>query len=481
MFRTLCVAWREFCSTVFTKGYLLGVVIPPAIMVVALMIIPLLKSLPGPRVSGTLAVVDHSGAVAGRIVERFSAEGLAQESAERKARTEEQIAEGVKQLGLDAEASKQANETASAAAAKQSDDGAQIAVEVLSADTHLDPILEALKTANPRVSRGEESDGPRKERIALVVIPDASVTPGPDGQFAGFDLFVASKLDFEVQQRLTQRVQGAIVDTRLAADPRLREARIDPAQVRQLLERPRAETKAMTASGAQKTSEIASVLVPAGFMLLLLMSVMTGGQYLLTTTIEEKGSRVMEVLLSAVSPLQLMTGKILGQMAASLLLLLVYSGLMIASLITFSLYYLLNPMNVVYLVIFFFIAFFTIASFMAAVGSSVNELREAQTLMTPVMLVVMTPWLLWMPISRAPNSLFATIMSFIPVLNPFVMVIRLAGSEPVPGWQIPLSIAVGVGTACIAAWAAAKVFRVGVLMYGKPPNLKTLAKWVRMA
>ena len=72
-------------------------------------------------------------------------------------------------------------------------------------------------------------------------------------------------------------------------------------------------------------------------------------------------------------------------------------------------------------------------------------------------------------------------LSFVPGVNPFVMVLRLGGTEPIPTWQIPASIVVGLFTVVFCAWAAAKVFRIGVLMYGKPPNFKTLVRWVRMA
>jgi ABC-type Na+ efflux pump permease subunit len=201
----------------------------------------------------------------------------------------------------------------------------------------------------------------------------------------------------------------------------------------------------------------------------------------MTTTVEEKSSRVAEVLLSAVSPMQLMTGKIVGQMAVGFLVLAVYAGMGVGALVSFALLGVLDPMLLVYLFIFYLIAYFVIASLLAAVGAAVNEMREAQSLMGPIMMVLMIPWILWMPISRDPDSLFAVVTSFLPPLNPFVMMIRLASTSPPPWWQVWLSIGIGVVSVYGALWFAAKVFRVGLLMYGKPPNFRTLIRWVRMA
>ncbi len=208
---------------------------------------------------------------------------------------------------------------------------------------------------------------------------------------------------------------------------------------------------------------------------------LTSGQYLLTTTIEEKSSRVVEVLLSAVSPMQLMTGKILGQMAVGFLILALYAGLGVAALVSFAMLGLLDLSLLLYLVLFYVLAYFLVASFMAAVGAAVNEMREAQTLMTPVMLVIMVPWLLWMPITRDPNGTFAVVTSFVPPINTFVMLLRMTSTTPPPMWQVWVSIAISVVSVYAALWFAAKVFRIGLLMFGKPPNFATMLRWARMA
>jgi ABC-2 type transport system permease protein len=133
------------------------------------------------------------------------------------------------------------------------------------------------------------------------------------------------------------------------------------------------------------------------------------------------------------------------------------------------------------MLIFFVIMYLVFGSLMMAVGSAVNEMREAQGLMMPLMLLQIIPWILWMPISRNPNSTLSIIMSFLPPVNTFGMLLRMASSAPPPWWQVWLSIGIGVASVFVAIWFAAKVFRIGLLMYGKPPNIGTLIRWARSA
>jgi ABC-type Na+ efflux pump permease subunit len=176
-----------------------------------------------------------------------------------------------------------------------------------------------------------------------------------------------------------------------------------------------------------------------------------------------------------------MAGKILGRMGASLVVLGLYVAIGMAALLSFALLGLLDPWLLFYLVVFFVIAYLVNASLMVAVGAAVNEMKEAQSLMIPVMLMLMAPWILAAPIARDPNSTFSTVISFIPPLNTFTMLIRMASSAPPPLWQVWISIAIGVASVCAAMWLASKVFRIGLLMYGKPPDFATLIRWVRAA
>ena len=253
-------------------------------------------------------------------------------------------------------------------------------------------------------------------------------------------------------------------------------------KVRDLTKPPEYVTKAVTAEGEKSTNEVAKLLVPGAFMFLLWISVFTAGQYLLTTTIEEKSSRVMEVLLSAVSPMQLLCGKILGQMGVGIVILVAYAGMGMVGLVAASMMHILDPMNLVYLAIYFVIAFALIACMMAAIGSAVSDVREAQSLIGPVMIVLVIPMMLWFPILRNPNSTFATVCSFIPPISPFVMVLRISRERKDSGVGDPrvhrrrdgVGGHRGMGRRPRSSGSAC-------LMYGKPPNFPTLIKWIRMA
>jgi ABC-2 type transport system permease protein len=168
-------------------------------------------------------------------------------------------------------------------------------------------------------------------------------------------------------------------------------------------------------------------------------------------------------------------------MGVGFLILSLYAGLGLLALMSFAALGLIDPMMIVFLLLFYVLAYGTVGAMMAAIGSAVNEIREAQALMMPVMLTMMIPWILWLPISRDPNSVLAVVLSFVPPVGNFVMLLRMTSATPPPMWQAWLAVAVGAAGVYASLWSAAKVFRVGLLMFGKPPTFGTLVRWVRMS
>jgi ABC-2 type transport system permease protein len=317
------------------------------------------------------------------------------------------------------------------------------------------------------------ADGARP--LALVVIKADAVEPAAGGTFGSYDLFVPPNTSQRVEGELRDALREAIVSARLTAR---RISAADVAVMTAVVTEPSVtvgtDVERQTASGFNQA-------VPFVFAGLLVFGVMIGAQTLMTSTVEEKSSRVVEVLLSAVSPFELMAGKVLGQMAVSLLVLALYVGIGVLMLSSFAMLGLLDPWLIFYLVIFFLITYFLFASVFGAIGAAVTEMREAQALVTPVILVLMVPWLLAAPVARDPNTPMAIALSFIPPVNTLAMMIRMSSTSPPPLWQVWATIGIGLASALLVTWAAAKIFRIGLLMYGKPPNFATLLRWVRQS
>lgn len=467
MNRILSIAWREFSSTAMTKGFIIGAVVVPLILtaIIPLVIILAMMAKP-PPVEGTIAIMDRSGRVLEAVRANLTPEKIAERMNEQREQVRRFTAEMAESMGAGSGEVDRGMAMTDAALPQSP----KLTVEELAAGSDHEAVL---KEAQKPLLVGKVRDGGRQ---VIVVIDADAIETAPEAEaYGGFQLFIRPKLDNRVVNDVRWAVRDAIRRTRIHAQGE------DPVRLAALNSVKEADTEEVTEGGSRKSTEGLMQMLPIAFMVLLITSVMVGGQYLVTTTVEEKSNRVVEVLLSAVSSKQLMTGKIVGQMLVGMVLLFVYSGLGLGAMAAFSVFYLVEPVTIVYLFVFFLIAYFLVAATLAAVGSAVNDMREAQSLQTPVMMAIIIPYMLWFPISRDPNSWLAIILSMLPPMSPFVMMLRVTSTEPPPTWHVLLSIALGLVAVYAAVWAAAKVFRVGLLMYGKPPNFRTLIKWIRMA
>ncbi|MGB9625232.1 MAG: ABC transporter permease [Phycisphaerae bacterium] len=230
----------------------------------------------------------------------------------------------------------------------------------------------------------------------------------------------------------------------------------------------------------QAAETMANMMAPFVFVFLLFMSVFGVSQGLLTSVIEEKSSRVVEVLLSALSPFELMAGKILGMAGVGLTLVVLWSTVGYVAATVRHVQSLVRIDHLGEFILYYVLGYLLISSILAAVGSACNTLKEAQPLMAPLTFLLIIPLMFWMQVVHQPNATLAVILSLVPPMTPFIMVLRLtSGEATIPLWQqvaVPLWLAAWV---LIAMWAAGRVFRVGLLMYGKPPGPAELVRWVR--
>lgn len=453
--KVLQIAWREFTATVLTKAFLLGILMVPLMAGLAVLLVPwIAKQEQSVAFEGTLLVLDRSG----RVADGLEA-WLAPSAFDARRRETMQRLDGLVQGALPAGPAAVPTGVADGAMAQALGPVPRIRVERLPA---------AADEAEARARlRGTSPDAP----FGVVVVAPGALSAGDEP----YTLNVREAVDDRVVDAVREGLRDALVRARLA------QRGLDADAVRALLRVDRAPVVRLGADGEERRSEILSRLLPTVFMLLLFLAAITGGQMLMTSTIEEKSSRVVELLLAAVSPMQLMAGKILGQGVVALLMLGVYGAVGVAGLAAAAAIGLLEPALLAWLVVFFLIAYVTLAALMAAIGAAVNEIREAQSLLVPVMLTMSLPMMLNVPLARDPNGTLATVLSLVPPISPMVMVLRLSSNTPPPGWQVALSVVLGLVGVVLAVWLAAKVFRIGLLMHGKPPDLRTLWRWIRMS
>ena len=243
--------------------------------------------------------------------------------------------------------------------------------------------------------------------------------------------------------------------------------------------------------GVETEAELADTLgqwAPVAFVYLLWISIFSITQMLLTNTVEEKSNKLVEVLLSSVAPVDLMAGKILGIAATGITIVAAWLGLVVGaalwlpglfdSAINVDLSSLINsPTYLVSFVVYFGLGYLFYAALLCGIGSLANNLKEAQTLMMPIQLLLTVPLLVMIPIGRDPNGTLAQVMSWLPPFTPFVMMNRAAfppGLFTYVGTTVLLVVSIYV-----ALRVAARIFETGILMTGKPPRFRQLLALLR--
>ena len=286
--------------------------------------------------------------------------------------------------------------------------------------------------------------------------------------------------DLIALRTLEQAVSSAVVQLRLVSRG------IPADDVQRLVKSVQMRTVRVSDKGVREERGI-TFIVSFFFLMVLYMTLMLYGVAVMRSVIEEKTSRVFEVLLSSVKPMELLAGKILGvaavgltQYAVWILMALVAGGGMIGSLRTQMGEISVPASLLFYFALFFVLGYLLYSTMFAALGAVVNSEQEAQQLQMTVMWFLIIPMLVAQLVIRAPNSTAAVVLSLIPFFTPMLMFLRINLITP-PAWQVALSIALLLATNLAVLWLSARIYRVGILMYGKRPTLPELVRWVRAA
>jgi ABC-2 type transport system permease protein len=223
-----------------------------------------------------------------------------------------------------------------------------------------------------------------------------------------------------------------------------------------------------------------SFLVAYVLFFLMYMVVLLYGMNVARSIIEEKSSRVFEVLLATIKPDELLAGKIFGVGAVGLTqvgIWMVAAGLLAARLGATSGIQLSTP-QVVFFVVYFALGYALYSAVAAALGAMTNSEQELQQLNMFLMLPLFFSMLMLMPIVTNPNSMISRIVSQIPFCAPLLMDLRISISMP-QWWEIALSIGLILITIYAVLWVSSRIYRVGILMYGKKPNLPEILRWLK--
>jgi ABC-type Na+ efflux pump permease subunit len=228
---------------------------------------------------------------------------------------------------------------------------------------------------------------------------------------------------------------------------------------------------------ARRSHEGEAILVPAIIGMLMFMMVMMGAVPQLHSVMEEKTQRIAEVILGAVTPFEFMAGKVIGGVAVSLTAAAVYVGVSIAVFNQIGMSELIPYRVLPWFFAFMLMAIVMYGAMMAALGASCNEAKDAQNLTMPGLIPVMVPMFLMFPIIKEPLTGFATYLSLFPIFTPMMMVIRIGTPIALPAWQ-PWAGLIGVLIFTgLSVWLAGRIFRVAILMKGRPPRLGDILRW----
>jgi ABC-2 type transport system permease protein len=467
MQKILTIARREYNAMVSTKAFLIGLAMMPVLMLGG-MIAPRLLSGMERAQDRRIAVVDHTGSL-------FLPLKLAAEQ-----RTQ--------QLNVAA--------TSTGSADDDADEKTRIRKAMGLEEIHR-YVIESVPTESfDDEARLEFSEQIRERSLyAFIEIPAEVVTPA--APLIGMDLQAGAP---ELPKIAYFAEDAAMSDARrwldatlnqLTRGVRLAEA-VPVAQLPQVMLEVERRSEVVgkglysraddgSIVSGEKPSEMAATLVPMAMMMLMFMIIMMSAQPMLESVLEEKTLRISEVLLGAANAQELMLGKLLGNVAGSLTVFSVYAVGAI-SLAMYQGYGDLIPFHVLpWFLIYQVLAVLMFSSLFMAIGACVSHLREAQSLLLPVWMVILLPLMVWINVVREPNSTLATGFSFFPPSTSMMMTLRLATGATIPVWQILCSILLLLGGTAGGVTAAARIYRIGILWQGKTPRLNELISWVLRA
>ena len=450
MRKFLAVVKHEYRKIVMKWTFLAGTLLFPILGIGFAVVPALLFSLRGEPTR--LVVVDRSQRIEPRLRANLSAESI-----------QEKIQRSAKESSVDITASQQ----------EQLKRGAeQLATGFLFVD--YDPTAKTDEDIRRELNAKAAND----EIDGYLIIPGDIA-----GQNARFEFRSRKAGDFIANDTLRDALNAAVRSERLAA------ANIDESLLKDLSQNVQLQTRSITETGEEKDSDMlffASLVI--GMMIYITLTIY--GQVIMGAVVEEKETRIAEILFSSATPFELMFGKLVGVALAGLTQLSIWVGSIVALMAFIAtqsngaelLASLpdITPLMLIYFFIFFLVGYFIYASIFALIGAMVTTVQEGGQFAFPPIMIMLIGFYFSFAVIRDPNSSLSFWVSIAPLFAPMTMPVRILAEMP-PFWQIALSIAINCIAIAGLVWLAGRVYRVGMLMYGKRATLPEVWKWIRQA
>ena len=359
--------------------------------------------------------------------------------------------------------------------------GRRLALNIAGDTTNQSRIPHVAVVAPSELTRAESTatrDVMQKKRTGYIVVNQQTIA-GEAARYAGRNATSIADMS---------QLKSAIRQTILAQ--RLEKVGLDDAQTKTITFIPLDFSTERITERGRAGSGMASVLFGFAIGFLLYMSIVIYGQTIMSGVLEEKTTRVAEVVMSSVPTDTLLAGKVIGVGAVGLTQQIIWIGTTYVLLklrepimaklgaptVSFSLPDISLAAGVLFL-LFFLLGFIFYSSLYAAVGSSVNSESEARQAATPLLVMIVSTGVFIQPVLLNPTGTTARVLSLVPISSPIIMPIRMAVTG-VPALELAASLGFLAIGCVVALWLASRIYRVGLLMYGKRPTMKEMARWI---
>lgn len=450
MKKFLAVLKREYKRVVFTWAFLITTFLMPLLASLFVVVPMLIFSIEGETTR--IAVADSKGEIARRFRLNLSKEKL-------RERAEDAARESLKDL-----------------TASQNDQLERTSKQMGGSFSFVE--YNATGKTDIQISNELKSLVAEKKIEAFVIVP-----PDISAENAEFSFFTRKAGDFIINTAIEDALNDAVRAQRLA------DADISEEKLRAINKRIDFKSFQLTEDGDTKGTDSGPV---AAFVVAMLIYIVLAiyGQAIMSAIVEEKETRISEILFSSARPFELMMGKLVGVGLAGLTQLAIWISSLLVVLTFAAATAALNELEItiptisvltiVYFFVFFLLGYFIYATIYALIGSMVTSMQEGSQFAFPPIMLLLVGLYFCFAVVRDPNSTLAFWVSIAPFFAPIVMPVRILSEMP-PFWHIALAIVLNLLSIMGLTWVAARVYRVGMLMYGKRATIPEVWKWIRQA